>query len=122
MKIKQDFVTNSSSTSFIIKCVSDAEGEKELTDNFNTFWKGYVESRAWDDGFQALAELTIDMVKQTGKRQFTIHDYLSFFGGRTENMPGYVKELFFDENSEARKALKEIGIEIVSVETKDLSI
>ena len=120
MKIKRDFVTNSSSTSFIVTVKAGTSDEGELIDKFNSFREDYIKDRDWDDDFQAPAALTTDMVKQIEPGVFTIQDFTPHFG-RTEDMPGYTLELFFNENSEARKALKDIGIEVVTAEIKDLN-
>lgn len=120
MKVKRDFVTNSSSTSFILTFKAGTSGKDEFIDKFNRFLEEYKKHRTWDDDFQEPPLLRSDMVDQVEPGVFTIRDFVAIYGGE-EDMPQYVRELFFDKDSEACKELNGAGIMPVKTEIKDLN-
>ena len=89
MKVKKDFVTNSSSTSFIVTCKADTSEKDEFIDKFNQFLEKYKENRTWDDDFQEPPLLRIDMVNQIEPGVFAIRDLVAIYGGE-EDIPQYI--------------------------------
>lgn len=120
MKIKTDFVTNSSSSSFILTCKGNMSGKDEFIEKFNCYLNEYIKARVWDDDFQEPPLLRGDMVNQVEPGVFAIRDFVAFYGSE-EDMPQYVRELFFDKDSEACKELNGAGIMPVKTEIKDLN-
>jgi len=120
MKIKQDFVTNSSSTSFILTFKSEAKGEKEFIDKFNCVLEDYIKDNAWNEEFQAPPLLTSEKVKQTGQGTFVINDYLPMDKG-AEDISQSIKDIFISNNSDACKKLDSAGIRATTVEIKDFN-
>ena len=120
MKIKSDFVTNSSSTSFIIDCKAESSSKDDFIDKFNSFLKDYTKGRSWDEGFQEPPLLTSDTVSQTGAGEFTIRDFVPIYYNEND-IPQYIQELFSDSDSDACKALKAVGIKLTKVEVKNLN-
>jgi hypothetical protein len=120
MKVKKDFVTNSSSTSFIITFKADTSKEDEFIYKFNRFLEKYIKNKTWDDDFQEPRLLKSDMVTQVEPGVFAIRDFVAFYGGE-EDLPQYVQELFIDKDSEACKELNGNGIIPLKTEIKDLN-
>jgi hypothetical protein len=120
MKIKKDFVTNSSSTSFIITCEVGAMGKDEFIDKINRCLENYIKERAWDEEFQEPPLLKSDMVNPAGSGVFIIKDFVPIYCGE-EDMPQYIKELFLDKDSDAGRLLKNSGINPIRMEIKDLN-
>lgn len=120
MKIKSDFVTNSSSTSFIISCKSDATDKDAFIDNYNRMLKKYIQDNEWDENFQKPPLLRSDMVKQISPGVFEIRDYVAIYGGDLD-IPQYIQEFFLDEESDAYKDLASVGIIPIKTDMKDFN-
>lgn len=120
MRVKRDFVTNSSSTSFIVICKADTPGKDEFIKKFNCFLKEYIKHGTWDDDFQEPPLLRSDMVNQVEPGVFTIRDFVAIYGGE-EDIPQYIRELFFNKDSDACKELNSAGIIPIKTEIKDLN-
>jgi len=119
MKIKTDFVTNSSSTSFILPCRARMDSKDDFINKFNSLLKDYIKDRSWDDDFQEPPLLTSDMVTQDESDLFIIKDYASIYHSE-KDIPQYIRELI-DDNSDIWKLLNENGINPLSVDIKDLN-
>jgi hypothetical protein len=116
MKIKRDFVTNSSSTSFIVRCESDAKAKDDFIDRYNGWRKNYIEERRWHPEFEEPPLLTSDMTS-VGDGEFIITDFLPYYLNE-QDAPQYIKELR-DKDSVASKLLAKAGIKLMTVEMKD---
>lgn len=114
MKIKTDFVSNSSSTSFVLCCT--AVGKDELIDQVNNALQVYITERAWDDEFQAPPLLTREKVSQTESGQFIISDKIYL---NAKEIPQWIKLFFIDNDSDACKKLDGAGVKLVSLEIKN---
>ena len=115
MKIKSDFVTNSSSTSFILRCKADSKDE--LIDKVNSVLKDYIKDSEWNDqDFEAPPLLTSEKVYKTDSGQFIITDKIYL---NVKEMPQWINDLFIDNNSDARKKLDSVGIKLISVDFKN---
>jgi hypothetical protein len=93
MKVKGDFVTNSSSASFILtlRPHDGTMGLDEFTNLFNKFLDNYKERnpnglRYWDG--TNIDEVQIDV----GPNLFTVQEWVSMYNGE-EDVPDYMKEL-----------------------------
>ena len=62
MKIKRDFVTNSSSTSFTLIVESHVESVEELVENINNYLLEYIAKNDWKDDFEPPKLLTAEEV------------------------------------------------------------
>lgn len=120
MKIKRDFVTNSSSTSFIVTCKAAAEGKDEFIDKINGVLREYIKDREWDEEFQAPPMLTSDRVISLGPGEFIITDFVPIYSNDLDT-PQYIKDLFGGSDSDTGKLLEQAGIKIVTTEMKDLN-
>ena len=120
MKIKRDFVTNSSSTSFMITCKYEASGKDEFIEKFNRLLKDYIKDKDFDEEFQEPPLLTSDMVDQTGSGEFTIRDFVPIYCGKGDT-PQYIQEFFLNQSSAAYKSLEIAGIKFTKAEIKDLN-
>jgi hypothetical protein len=118
MKIKSDFVTNSSSTSFIISCEAGVSKKDDFIDKFNSFLKDYIKERTWDEEFQEPHMLTSDMVTLNDSGVFTITDFAPIYNSE-QDIPQYIKELFLNKDSDAYKSLSRAGIKLINVDIKD---
>lgn len=120
MKIKRGFVTNSSSTSFLLTCLSHAEGKDEFICKFNSFLDDYIRKNKWRDNFQEPPKLSIDMVEQTDAGTFIIKDFIPIFRGEA-SIPQYIKELFIEKTGDAYDLLIAKGINPNHMEIKDFN-
>lgn len=119
MKIKSDFVTNSSSTSFIIHSKVDAAGKEDFIVKYNSVMEEYINKRKWDEEFQSPPFLTSSMVTQLGPDEFIIQDFVAIFSSE-KDIPQYIKD-FSAPDSDLYKALKEAGIQLMEVEMKNFN-
>lgn len=119
MKIKRDFVTNSSSTSFIITCKAEAEGKDDFINKYNGMLKDYIKNKEWDEDFQEPPMLTSDRVTNIGEGVFIITDFVPIYSNESDT-PQYIQELL-DKDSDASKLLEQAGIKLITVDTKDLN-
>lgn len=120
MKIKQDFVTNSSSTSFIMRCKSDAKSKADFIYAYNEWRSEYIKMRGWDKEFREPPLLTSDMVTAIEDGIFVITDFVPLYSGKEQDTPKYIRDLFNNEST-ANKLLKKAGIVMVTFEEKDFN-
>lgn len=120
MKIKRSFVTNSSSTSFILTCKAKVEGKDDFIHRFNAFFEDYIRKNKWKDDFQEPPKLTSDMVEQTESGTYVIKDFVPILRGEG-SIPQYIRELFIEKDTDAYRSLIEAGIDPDHVEIKDLN-
>ena len=120
MKIKRDFVTNSSSTSFMIACESDAGGKDDFIDKFNGMLKDYIKKKAWEEEFQEPPLLTSDRVTSIKPGVFIIKDFVPIYSNE-QDTPQYIQKLFLDNDPDAGKLLEQAGIKLIDVKEKDLN-
>jgi len=120
MKIKSDFVTNSSSTSFILTCQTDIEEKQEFINKLNKLLQEYSNRRKWDEEFQEPPFITSEMVTQVGPKRYAIRDFVAVFSGEAD-IPQYIMDFFLDTDSAESKALAEAGIVLVNKEIKNLN-
>jgi hypothetical protein len=120
MKIKSDFVTNSSSTSFIITCEAEAGGKDDFIDKYNRMLKDYIKDKDWNEEFQEPPMLTSDRVTSIGQGVFIITDFAPIYSNDLDT-PQYIQELFIDPDPDAGKLLEQAGIKLMKIEMKDLN-
>jgi len=120
MKVKADFVTNSSSTSFIVTCKAEAGEIDDFINKFNELLKNYIKKSSWDGEFQEPSMLTSDRVTKVGSGTFLIQDFVPIYCGE-QDTPQYLKDFFVDRNPETLELLKQAGIAIISIEAKNLN-
>lgn len=118
MKIKSDFVTNSSSTSFIITFRAGAGGKEDFVKKFNDLLRVYIEKRSWDEEFREPPFLTGDIVEQVGDK-YTIRDFVPIYCGEGD-IPQYIQDIL-QGDSEISKLFIDAGIQLIKMETKDLN-
>lgn len=119
MKIKADFVTNSSSTSFIMTCKSKAGGTADFTTSANKLFERYIKKEGWRQNFQSPPKLTEDMVEQIAAGVFIIRDFTPFSCGE-QDIPQYIEDIF-NKDAEAGDGASNSGITLVNIESKDLN-
>ena len=120
MKIKSDFVTNSSSTSFIIVCEADAQNIIDFADMFNRALAQYIKDNGWNENIQMPPMLTNEKVKQTEPGIFVITECIPI-DNSTGGMLQFVQDVFIDNGSEASKKFNSSGIRIINAENKNLN-
>ncbi len=120
MKIKRDFITNSSSTSFIIACKSEASDKDDFIDKFNGMLKDYIKKREWDEEFKEPPLLTSDRVTAPRQGVFVIQDFVPVYSN-DQDTPQYIQELFLDNDSDIGKLFEQAGIKLIDVKAKDLN-
>jgi hypothetical protein len=119
MKIKRDFVTNSSSTSFMLTFKTEAGGKDAFIDKFNDLLKDYVKKSDWDEKFKKPPILTSDRVTNKGSDEYVITDFAAIYSNELD-MPQHIQDLL-DKDSDAGKLLEQAGIKLVATEIKDLN-
>ena len=119
MKIKRDFVTNSSSTSFILCVESDIDNILEFVNKYNMLLNEISDKNSWKDDYELPPVLFTDRVKKGELNTYLIEDYLPFYETE-DDLPQYIKELVDERNSaiDAHRSEK-YRINRISIETKD---
>jgi hypothetical protein len=119
MKIKRDFVTNSSSTSFILNIESETEDPNKILKIINDFFQDYINKNDWNDDCDLPALLTPDRIVKNGPKKFTIEDYIPYYKDN-EDIPEYIKELLSklkngkDGQTSVDGDIKSMGFEIIN--------
>ncbi len=116
MKIKGDFVTNSSSTSFILRVTAETQDLTEFVAKFNAYLQDYVENNSWRDGFEPPQRLTKEVVKKVGDNVFAIKDFIAIYNDE-EDIPAYFAEVL--RRLDEHEGMREYGISKVSYEMRD---
>jgi len=119
VKIKGDFVTNSSSTSFIISGKYDGKGLDGIKDIFNGLIQDYREKTEWDKDAERPPLIKGEMIQKTGSDTFSIMDFIP--QSNEEDIPQWIKDIFINSDSEAGKKLERAGIKITNVGLKNLN-
>ncbi|MCK9227216.1 MAG: hypothetical protein M0P30_05395 [Syntrophorhabdaceae bacterium] len=120
MKIKRDFVTNSSSTSFIMQFKSGANSKADFIYAYNEWRSEYIKKEGWKNEFQEPSLLTSDMVTAIGDGIFVITDFVPLYSGKEQDTPKYIRDLF-DKTSIACVLLGKAGIALTSFDKKDFN-
>ena len=92
MKIKRDFVTNSSSTSFILSVESEVDDPNTVLAFINDFFQDYTKKNDWNDDCDLPVPLTPDRIVKNGSNKFIIEDYIPYYKDN-DDIPGYITEL-----------------------------
>jgi hypothetical protein len=116
MKIKMDFVTNSSSTSFIVAVHSDSNAIEEFVEKINQYMLDYIDKNNWKDDFEPPNLLTPEEVMMVSPGVFHIRGYIAYYGG-DDDIPQYLEDL----RNENGNTLSKYGIKTITFETKDLN-
>ena len=120
MKIKSDFVTNSSSTSFIISGKYDGKGIDEIKAIFNGLIQDYRKKTEWDKDTERPPLIKSEMIQKTGPDTFSITDFIPQ-SNEEEDIPQWIKDIFINNDSEAGKKLESAGIKITNVGLKNFN-
>jgi hypothetical protein len=114
MKIKQDFVTNSSSSSFVIDVRSDDDAKEGFVKKMNEYLLGYIAKNDWKDDFEPPNLLTAEKVTMREQGIFRIVDYIPFYQN-CDDMPQYLKDM----TKEDADVLAKLGIRSITLEVID---
>lgn len=121
MKIKRDFVTNSSSTSFIISGKYDGGiGIDKVKDIFNDLIQDYRKKTEWDKDTERPPSIKSEMIQKTGPDTFYVKDFIPQNNNK-EDIPQWIKDIFINNDSEAGRKLESSGIRITQVELKNFN-
>ena len=120
MKIKSDFVTNSSSTSFIISGEDGGIGIDIIKDIFNDLIQDYRKKTEWDKDTERPPSIKSERIQKTGPDTFCVKDFIPQ-NNDEEDIPQWIKDIFINNDSEAGKKLKSSGIRITKVELKNFN-
>ena len=114
MKIKGDFVTNSSSTSFILIVESHVDSVEEFVENVNNYLLEYIAKNDWKDDFEPPKLLTAEEVAMPKPGDFVIPDCIPFYQN-DDDIPQYIKDMTMEDAD----VLAEYGIRSITHEIKD---
>jgi hypothetical protein len=92
MIISWDFVTNSSSTSFIVVSPASSITIQSLVEAVNRYIKEYNSKNSWKDDFEPAPLLDQESVRELKDGSLAIEDYIPFYGD-PEDMPEYLRNL-----------------------------
>ncbi|MEI6125586.1 MAG: hypothetical protein WCQ99_03445 [Pseudomonadota bacterium] len=123
MKIRKGFVSNSSSSSFIINIHSAVKNVDDFIKTFNDFLAEHIENKSWQDGFVQPQFLTPEKVEQSGPNDFIIKEFMPFYNS-PDDLPEYIKELKSDDPQllkeiESKYGMKNRGLRIINNPPKD---
>ena len=117
MKIKRSFVTNSSSTSFILTFEANEKMKDEFINKVNSLFNDYIEKNDFKDDFQEPPLLTNDNVEEIDPGVFVIKDFTPIYCGE-HHKPQYIKDMF-NKDSRMYELLIENGIIPLWAEPRD---
>jgi len=90
MKIKLDFVTNSSSASFILHVEANTEDLNDFVSKFNDFMEFFL-----NDGPYRREKIKFwnpSQIKKISNNKFAIHDYTGMYNSQSD-IPSYMRWL-----------------------------
>jgi hypothetical protein len=111
MKIKTDFVTNSSSTSFVFLIQPTTKDLKSFLDKFNQFIREYSAKNSWRDDFETPPLVAPESIQADAEGNLMVREFLPFYTDN-EDLPGYIRDLI---------ALAETGADLSMYGIKKLS-
>jgi len=96
MKIKMDFITNSSSASYLLYVESDTKDLEEFSEQFEKYLKCIKNEYSWDDDLDAEYEFhkfyKPKNIENIGGTVFLITEWTSMYN-YTNDIPTYMREL-----------------------------
>jgi hypothetical protein len=92
MKIKLDFVTNSSSTNFIIALPKGSTDTRTFIEALNKRAEKYNLENGWKDDFEPAPLLAPESVRVVEDGSLEIEDYIPFYAD-ADDIPEYLRDL-----------------------------
>lgn len=117
MKIKQDFVTNSSSTSFIITMDSDINDKNLFVKKLNKCFEDVIRKNGSPDDLDSLPLINSDDVEIASPCVYVLEGYVPYFNGY-DDLPTHIRDLVLDYMND-RSRFSKFGIKNLTFETKD---
>ena len=119
MKIKFDFVTNSSSTSFIISGKSEEVDKETIKNTLNGIINEHRQNTEWDKDSEQPPLIRTEMIQLSDSGTFDITDFIPIQNDEGDTQ--WLKDIFFSNDSEASKRLESAGIRITNVGFKNFN-
>ena len=95
MKIKNDFVTNSSSTSFIITIESDKSERQQLLNELNERFEELCGRDVQDGQSDQPPSFDINSLRQISDNMFALEGVVPYFSGY-DDLPKHIRDLVLD--------------------------
>ena len=117
MKIKSDFVTNSSSTSFIIAMESDFVDKVEFVKKLNECLEEIDQKSGWQEQPDPQPSVDVDDVEKVSSNLFVMEGVVPYFSSY-DNLPKHIRNLVLDYMND-HDSLAKFGIKNLEFEIKD---
>jgi len=114
MKIKIDYVTNSSSASFLLYIESTARDEEEFIESFNKFLEDYNEENRWKKNHRNVSFINPKEIRQISSGVFIVEDWITMYNDY-DDIPNYIKYLILRhiiDNNLIQYGIKDLKFEI----------
>ena len=117
MKIKTDFVTNSSSTCFIISMESDLVDKVEFVKKLNDCFEEIGQKNGWQEGPDPKLSVDVDDVEKVSSNLFVMEGDVPYFSSY-DDLPKHIRNLVLDYMTD-HNSLTKFGIKKLEFEIKD---
>jgi len=118
MKIKTDYVTNSSSASFIMVIMSTDKNLDSFQTNLNRYLERYLETYRYAEKLPTLRFYNPRKVEEKRKGMFEITESISMFN-TYDDIPHYMRELIIDSKVRPKRLLELFGFKSISFKIID---
>ena len=117
MKIKTDFVTNSSSTSFIVSMQSDLVDKVEFVKKLNECFEEIGQKSGWQEDPDPKPSIDVDDVEKVSSNLFVMEGDVPYFSSY-DDLPKHIRNLVLDYMTD-HNSLTKFGIKKLEFEIKD---
>ena len=117
MKIKTDFVTNSSSTAFIITIESDLSDRLQLLNNLNERFEQLSREDAHSGESDSPPLIDINSLQQISDNIFALEGVVPYFSGY-DDLPKHIRDLVLDHVNDP-ESLNKYGIKTLNFKIID---
>lgn len=117
MKIKTDFVTNSSSTSFILTMKSDVLEKVEFVKRLNECFADLENRDGWQEDVDPPHSVDVDDVEMVAPDIFILEGGVPYFSSY-DDLPKHIRNLILDYAND-NNSLAQFGITNLEFEIKD---
>jgi hypothetical protein len=120
MKIKTDFVTNSSSTSFIIPITTDLNDRLDLLKKLNAYFEQRYGEDVYSEELDSPPQIDINSLQQKSENVFVLEGVVPYYKGY-DDLPEHIRDLVLDYKSNPSR-LSAFGIKKLELQIIDKNV
>lgn len=118
MKFKADFVTNSSSASFVLYFASTDKNLDSFRDNFNRYLEEYLQQYKYAEESSVLRFYNPGMIEEVEEGIFKITESTSMYNNY-ESIPHYIRTILLDSKIRRKELSEVFGFKSIWIEVID---